>query len=269
MDHGLSSPRKLISALPPTENALRQTASFLPSRDLVNLIAAGSSTRASLAMLPQIPDRVLAVNTRAAFMQLLGPEGTQIADVPNNIRGLPLRLRAAPLSALASRIHTLPLGEKKAMTTEFLTAFNEIPADDRSTPLNAMARVAEDNLRGVSATVSVRRGANSQYTALFYGMTQKNHIEDLESSAVFSQLPGSAGAAVREGGNVKTVAHEFGIFSNSVIEKLEFHAANSMHPSAARTALDPSKSNIHEIAERFGLTESGIKQLGKPHDPNK
>jgi hypothetical protein len=212
-------------------------------------------------------DTALTVNTRGEFMQLLGPVGTQVADVPNSIRSLPPSVRAAPLSALALRVNSLPEeGDRQAVTTDFLAAYNETPAGDRSTPLNAMARAAQDSSDDITPMISVRRGVNVQYAALFNGITDVAEISRLGIEAAMSRLPGSAGAAVRDGGNVLTVARQYGVFSNMAVRALEFHAANSTHERSARAAA-ANGANEQQIIQQFGLTAYGIGLLANPPIP--
>jgi hypothetical protein len=165
------------------------------------------------------------------------------------IQGLRPRLQASPLSALLTRIQSLPPEDRPVATTEFLAAFDSLPERHRTPELTSLAQIARRSLVGFSALAAATHGENVQHTAIFYGVIDEFQIESLESAAAFSHEPGSAGAAARSGRPVQEVADEFGVLSERGMRSLELAAAACCHPERGMSFLRESLSRFNVVPE--------------------
>jgi hypothetical protein len=207
------------------------------------------------------------VSTREQFKNSLGKAGTEAADQPNSIRSLPLDRRAEPLAALALRISQLPEPDRFAMNREFLKAFNEIPEQNRTLNLTALANVAaysvdeSANPPFVHPRTAAWLGANPGPIALFYNINDRQIISELERTSAESRAEGSAGARVRSGENVQTVAKESGFTTEFGISRLESSAIHSRQPESA-VARVTSGQHVQTVATLLGIvTQPGIRDL--------
>lgn len=244
--------------------AIRHVASHLRPRGVASLSAVDKSTRKALAeprRAALMSGRAQTVSTPAAFLQLLGPAGTPLTDGSNGIRSLHPSLQAAPLSALAMRIGSIPPGHEEAVITQFLAVFEALPEENRSTALTVLARVAGHSTVEFGARGAARHGANVEHAALFYGITDAAQISQLESEAAWSHAPGSAGAGVRGGRSVQDVAREFGVVTQGGMEALEHASIRSPEAGSAGAAARGGE-NVQAIAQRFGISsQHGIRRL--------
>jgi hypothetical protein len=201
-------------------------------------------------------------STGEQFMNSLGLEGTEVADSPSSIRGLPLDRRAEPLAALALRINRLSYDDRLKMNRQFLNAFNEIPERNRTPDLTALANVAAYSDRTfLTPRTVVYLGANPGHTARFYNIQDQQVISDIEHTSVNSTAQGSAGQRVRSGENVQTVAAQLGIVTPEAISRLEYVAASSSNSRSAGGRVSRGE-NVNAVATELSFTTpSGIRDL--------
>jgi hypothetical protein len=203
------------------------------------------------------------VSTREQFMDSLGVEGAPPADQPNSIRSLPLDRRAEPLAALALRINRLPHVDRFGMNRQFLDAFNEIPEQNRTPDLTALASVAAYSASTfVTPATAARQGANARHTARFYNIQDQQLIFNIENASVISRMPGSAGQRVMSGENVGNVARELGFTTEAGISRLEIEAVDNYRAQGSARQKVLSGEKVNAVAKASGFaTQAGISSL--------